>query len=374
MSEEVKQEGDFKIKKKPGRPKKLGKKDEPVKLDLSKKEEEVKPVENVKVEAEVKPEKKEVIKEEVKPVENKIESPITEVEKTEVKNDIKEEIKKVEETKPIEPDSKLPENIERLVEFMDDTGGTLEDYVRISADYSQVDNDTLLQEYYKHTKPHLDQNEIAFVMEDNFMFDEDVDEERDIRKKKLAYKEEIAKAKGFLDGLKDKYYAEIKKRPGITQDQQKATDFFNRYNEDLAKQKQAQEDFISKTNNFFNKEFKGFEFDVGEKRFNYKVNDIDSTINQQKDADNFFRNHIGEDGNLNLNTYHKALYAARNADAIANHFYEQGKSDATKDIMSKSKNINNDPRKVSSGEVFVNGWKVKAISGIDSSKLKIKKK
>ena len=115
---------------------------------------------------------------------------------------------------PAKPEVNLPENVEKLVKFMEETGGTLEDYVRLNADYSKVDNDTLIREYYKQTKPHLDTEEINFLLEDNFPYDEDVDEERDIKKKKLAYKEEIAKARKFLDDTKSKYYDEIKLSPG----------------------------------------------------------------------------------------------------------------------------------------------------------------
>ncbi len=117
----------------------------------------------------------------------------------------------------------LPENIEKLVSFMEDTGGTIEDYTRLNADYSQVDEITLLKEYYKKEKPYLEGEDIDMLLED-FIVDEDLDEERDMRKKKIAFKEEVAKAKSYLEETKSKYYDEIKLRPGVTQDQQKATD------------------------------------------------------------------------------------------------------------------------------------------------------
>ena len=382
MSEEVKQEGEFKIKK---RPKKLAKKEETVKLDLTKKEEPKKQEDAVqepsaeKVDVQEPPSngeavgtphaKGEEVTEKIEEKKEEVISPITEI-TSEKKEEVKQEIKKEQ---PIVEKDPLPENVEKLVEFMKETGGTLEDYVRISADYSNVDTDTLLKEFYKHTKPHLDSDEIQFILEDKFMYNEDIDEEREVKVKKLAYKEEVAKARGFLDDLKSKYYAEIKLRPGITQEQQKATDFFNRYNEDLAKAEKASQDFKDRTNEFFNNEFEGFEFKVGDKRFNYKVNDVQKSNEKQSSISNFLNDYLVDGKIVDLKKYHKALYAARNADSIASHFYEQGKSDATKSIMSKSKNINDEPRKVSNGEVFVNGWKVKAISGVDSSKLKIKK-
>jgi len=385
MSETVKQEGDFKIKKKPGRPKKLNKKDEPIKVDLSKKEEEKKEnavqeqtTDEVLVRDES-PISEEVPKEDVKeateePTEEKVEEVVSPIQEITEEEEVKEE-EKVEE--PVagtkQPEVNLPENIEKLVKFMEETGGTVEDYVRLNADYSNVDDNTLLKEYYKRTKPHLNMDEINFIMEDNFSFDEDVDEERDIRKKKLAFKEEIAKAKNFLEDTKSKYYDEIKLRPGVTQEQQKAMDFFNRYNEEQQAVQEQHNRFKSNTKNFFNKEFKGFDFNLGEKKFRYGVSDKDSVANNQSDLTNLIGKFLDNKGEIkDFKGYHKAIYAAQNSDTIANHFYEQGKADAIKDMMAKSKNISNEPRTTSTGDVYINGLKVKAISGVDSSKLKLR--
>ena len=270
---------------------------------------------------------------------------------------------------------KLPENIEKLVKFMEETGGTVEDYARLNADYSNINEELLLHEYYKKAKPHLNAEEVNFIIEDTFRYDEEVDEERDIKKKKLAYKEEIAKAKNFLEDLKIKYSDEIKLRPGITQDQQKAMDFFNRYNEDQAANKAKHERFVSKTKTLFNEDFKGFDFKLGDKKFRYGVKDPSTVGDNQSDISNFIEKFLNKEGEImDAQGYHKALYAARNADTLANHFYEQGKTDAIKEQLAKSKNISTEPRKTASGEVFVGGLKVKAISGLDSSKLRIKKK
>ena len=256
---------------------------------------------------------------------------------------------------------------------MKETGGTLEDYVRLNADYSNVDNDTLLREYYKQAKSHLDSSEINFMIEDNFSFDEEVDEEREIRKKKLAYKEEVAKARKHLDGLKSQYYEEIKLRPGTTQDQQKAMDFFNRYNEEQNTAQQQHEDFKSNTKDYFSKDFKGFDISVGEKKFRYGVKNPSEVATKQSNITNTIKKFLDDKGNVSdVKGYHKAMYAAENIDSIAKHFYEQGKSDATKNIVAKSKNITEDARSVSPSDSFVNGLQVKSISGLDSSKLKIK--
>ena len=270
---------------------------------------------------------------------------------------------------------KLPENIEKLIKFMEETGGDVQDYARLNADYTNVNNDVLLHEYYKQAKPHLDAEERNFIIEDTFQYDTEVDDERDIKKKKLAYKEEIAKAKNYLEGLKTKYYDEIKLRPGITQDQQKANDFFNRYNEEQKAREASHERFVSETKNLLNEEFKGFDFKLGEKKFRYGIKDPSSVAKSQSDISNFIKTFLNDKGEITDTTgYHKALFAARNADTIANHFYEQGKTDAIKNQLAQSKNINTEPRKTAPGEMFVGGLKVKAISGIDSSKLKIKRK
>ena len=386
MSEEVKTEGEFKVKKKPGRPRKLVSQDETIKLDLNKKEEDA--VEEQKTD-EVSVRNGSEVGEEVPQENNKetIEEPSGESEKekeeeevitiSEITEEEKEEPVVEQATEPVQQQRQLPENIEKLVQFMEETGGTVEDYVRINADYSNVDNNKLLEEYYKQTRPHLDYEEVKFLMEDNFEYDEDVDEERDVRKKKLAYKEEIAKAKSFLEETKKKYYDEIKLRPGVTQEQQKATDFFNRYNEEQKVVQQQHNRFKQNTNNFFNKEFKGFNFDVGEKKFRYKVNNTDNVASNQSDLTNLVGKFLNEKGEVkDYAGYHKAIYAAENVDTIASHFYEQGKSDAIKNMTAKSKNITEDARQTAAnaGDVYINGLKVKAISGANSSKLKIKTK
>ena len=380
MSEEVKEEGSFKIKKKPGRPKKLTKKGETIKVDLSKKED---PVEEEVTKVVIDEAKEEAVKEEpVKEVVKETTEEATEEKVIPIQEVTEEE--KVEEKKepvietapePAKPEINLPENVEKLVKFMEETGGTVEDYVRLNADYSNINDDALIREYYKQTKPHLDIEEVNFLLEDNFSFDEDMDEERDIKKKKLAFKEEIAKARKFLEDTKSKYYDEIKLRPGVTQDQQKATDFFNRYNEEQKMVQDQHERFQNNTKNYFNQEFKGFDFNIGEKKFRYGVSDTDGVANTQSDLTNFVGKFLNEKGEVkDYAGYHKAIYAAENADTIANHFYEQGKADAVKDVMAKSKNVSNEPRVTSTGDVFINGLRVKAISGVDSSKLKIKTK
>ena len=398
MSTEVKQEGDFKIKSKP-KMKKLNKTEEVIKVDLSKPKEEVKQEEVTKVviptedkkeddaiqigetnasdvtveESKDSASSEEVVEEVREPVQDEkpVLEEITDEEVQEVKQEVKEAKREAETTgKP------LPENIEKLVSFMEDTGGTIEDYVRLNADYSNVDNDTLLREYYKQTKPHLNSDEVNFLMEDSFSFDEELEEEREIRKKKLAMKEEIAKAKNFLESSKSKYYDEIKLRPGVTQEQKKAMEFFDRYTKEQETATQNHNDFKQQTNDLFKSDFKGFDFKVGEKKFRYGVQNPEKLADKQSNITNLVGKFFDNEGKIKDSSgYHKAIYAAENVDTIANHFYEQGKADAIREVVDGSKNPSTDSRPVAQTDGFKNGIKVKVLGNDanDSSKLKIKK-
>ena len=344
------------------------------KVDLSKPvEQETEPVQE---------EQKEEATEEV-PEENQLtlEEVIEEETKEEPKEEVKEEVQdlqdKVEEAVQTSQDTgiELPENIQKVVDFINETGGTLEDYVKINQDYSNIDDSTLLYQYYNQTKSHLTKDEIDFLIEDNFSVDEEVDEQRDIKRKKLAYKEEIAKAKSYLEGLKDQYYKEVKLGSKLTDDQQKAVEFFNTYNSEQSEQAKLQDEQVNHFNNeskkVFNDNFKGFEFEVGDKKYRYNVNDKQKVLDKQANILNVLDKYINKDNMLqDAKGYHKALFVADNADAVANHFYEQGKADAIKQLNADSKNINMDPRKA--GTVEAGGVKIRAISGDDSSKLKIK--
>ena len=392
MSEQVKQEGEFKIKT-PSKPKNLGEnKGEPIKVNMkeplvevesnvtkvvvpNKEENAVQTQEtndsDVVIKEPTNSSDSEKVVEEVRNSDEEVVSPLSIIEDEEdaAQEEVANEIEQA-----IQEQRVLPENIEKLVSFMEETGGTVQDYVRLNADYTNVDNTTLIREYYKQTKPHLDSEDVSLLLED-FDFDEDIDEPKDIRKKKIAFKEEAAKAKDFLESLKGKYYDEIKLRPGVTQEQKKATDFFTRYNEEQKANSAKHEVFKQKTKQLLNDDFKGFDFNVSDKKFRYGVKNPSQVGEQQSDISNFIKTFLNDKGEIqDAKGYHKALYAARNADTIAQHFYEQGKADAVKDVMAKSKNISTEPRQTASGDVYIGGLKVKAVSGIDSSKLKIKTK
>ena len=285
----------------------------------------------------------------------------------------------LQEEKTQEPEVNLPEGIQDLVKFMEETGGSIEDFSRLNADYSNVDENTLLREYYKQTKPHLSYDEISFLLDDKFSFDEEVDEERDIKRKKLALKEEVANANKFLNETKEKYYKEVKLGSKLAPEQQKAIEFFDRYNKEQQSAdellKQQTQHFQQETSKVFNEEFKGFNFNVGDKKYRFNVKDVNKVKETQGDLLNVFNKYVGDNKMLqDAGGYHKALFAASNPDKIANHFYEQGKADAIKQLSADAKNINMDPRKTSSGYVEAGGIKVKAISGDDNSKLKFKLK
>lgn len=271
----------------------------------------------------------------------------------------------------------LPENIQKVIDFMNETGGSLEDYVRLNTDYSKLDDDMLLIEYYQATRPDLDADDIAFLIEDSFMFDEGIDDDKDIRRKKLARKEELKKAKGYLEGLKEKYYQEIKAGSKLTPDQQKAIEFFNRYNKETEEtqkvaEKQVQT-FLNKTKEVFSSEFKGFDYSTGDKRYRINIKDANEVMTAQSDINNFVKKFLNKDGEIaDAKGYHKALFAAMNPDLIAKHFYEQGKADAVRDSMARTKNIDMSPRGTHEDTPKMAGFSIKSIDGVDASKLRVK--
>ena len=398
---EVKQEGDFKLKSR--KMKNLAKTPDTIKVNLADKKEKKEEIsDTIKVDLTEQKEEANAIQEqsaesgvlraeqpevELQKVEQGNETTIESEDKEEIQviqeiteEEVQEQVNALQEeiTEAVEyqkvTGAELPENIEKLVSFMTETGGTLEDYVRLNADYSNISEVALLKEYYKKTKPHLDEEDINIILED-FSYDEDLDDERDIRKAKIALKEEVAKAKNFLEQIKSKYYDDIKLRPDVTQEQQKAVDFFNRYNQEQQRSKQLSDSFQSRTKNYFTQEFKGFDFNLGEKKFRYGIKNNESVAETQSDLNNFIKKFLNKDGEVgDLQGYHKALYVANNPDRVINHFYEQGRTDALRELNAKSKNISNEPRQTQSGEIFVNGLKVRAITGADSTKLRIKTK
>ena len=308
---------------------------------------------------------------------------IEEVTDEETEKQVEEKVEElVEETKEAitqaqETGKPLPENIQKLVDFMEETGGSIEDYARLNTDYSNYDDTTLLREYYKQTKKHLTDDEISFLMEDSFSYNEEEDEERDVKRKKLAFKEQVASAKSHLEGQKSRYYEEIKAGSKLTTEQQKAVDFFNRYNKESEENQKIVESQIKtfrlKTDSVFNKNFKGFEYNVGEKKYRFNVKNANEVKETQSDINNFVKKFLNKNNEMSdAAGYHKSLFTAMNSDAVAKHFYEQGKADALKESMAKAKNVEMNPRKAF-GEVETGGVKVRVLGDTSNDfKFKIK--
>ena len=345
-----------------------------VKVDLSKKEEDAVSEQSTdEVPVRDEPEVSEEVQQEN--VETTIEE-ITGESADDVQDETPAEKEVVEEKVTEVEKTPMPENVDKLLKFIEETGGDIDDYVRLNQDFSKMDNLTALNEYYKQTKPHLNAEERQFLMDETFKYDEEVDDAKDIRKKKIALKEQVAEAKAYLDGQKSKYYDEIKAGSKLTAEQQKAVDFFNRYNKESEERQnkfnQAKKVFDNKTENLFSQNFKGFEYAVGEKKFRFNVKNTDSVRNNQSDINNFVKKFLNKEGMMeDAAGYHKGLYTAMNADAVAKHFYEQGKADAIKESIEKSKNINMNPRQVGN-EIEVSGAKYKVLSGDSRSDLKFK--
>jgi len=359
----------LKVKKKPSI-KKLNEKDGIIKVDLSKPKTEV-AQEQSKDETPVKENSEETVETKTETSVLEEVAPAQEDEKTVETNGIEELITPQE---PIEQ-PQLPENVEKLVDFIKETGGDINDYVKLNQNYDDLDNLTLLKEYYKQTKPHLDGEEISFLMDDKFSYDEERDEEIDIKRKKLALKEQVANAKSHLDGLKSKYYEDIKAGSKLTEEQQKAIDFFNRHKQEEVESKEGAKQrnsiFQEKTGTVFNDKFKGFEYNVGEKKFRYNVQDASKVKESQSDITNFIGKFLDEKNEMSdAEGYHKSLFTAMNPDAVAKHFYEQGQADALKQSVEKGKNINMDPRQ-QHGEIKAGGMKFK-VMGDNSADFKFK--
>jgi hypothetical protein len=353
------------------------------KVDLSKPVEETKVEEPVEKTEEPTAVVEEIVEEVIeKPVEETTEIPVVE----EITNEVKEEVEEITEVveqaiaQSEQTGQALPENIQKLMFFMEETGGDLVDYVALNQDLSELDNHTLLTEYYKSTKPHLSQDEIEFVMEDTFSYDEEMDEDREIKRKKLAMKEQVAQAKLHLESVKSKYYEDIKSGVKLTTEQQEAIEYFNKHNEESEKNReiynQQKDAFMNKTNNLFDDKFKGFEYNIGEKKFRFNVKDGAKVKETQSDINNFIKKFLTKENTMkDAAGYHKGLFTAMNPDQVANHFYEQGKADALKESIAKSKNVNMDPRQAYSENVNTSGLKVRALNNDGPDfKFKIKNK
>ena len=314
--------------------------------------------------------KEQVLKENDSPLEliKEDEEVVVKEEEPSITKQQKEEVKEAEK-------QMLPENVEKLVIFMEETGGSLEDYVNLNRDISKYDNVTLMREYYKNTKPHLNQDDVEFLLNKNFSYDEEADDPSEVKAKQLAFKEELYNAQNHFTTSKEKYYADLKlrKQNEVAPEYKEAYDYYNNHKQLQEESEKLQKDFLSKTDKVFSDDFKGFDFSVGKNKYRFKVDNPLKTKEFQSDIKNFANTFIGKDGTVaDARGYHKALFAGANADKIANHFYEQGRADAIKDQAKAAKNIDMSPRSDNSNVMSSSGQKIRVVSGDDSSKLRIK--
>ena len=281
----------------------------------------------------------------------------------------------VQETKeePVQT-NEYPEDIQKLMQFMEETNGTLEDYVNLNRDYSKMNNTSLVYEYYKNTKPHLDNEDINFLMQKEFAYDEEVAEPSEIKAKQLAFKEELYKAQKHFNDSKEKYYADLKlrKQNEVPEEYKEAYDFYNEATKMQERAEKLKNTFDTRTNSFFSDDFKGFDFKVGEKKYRFKVDNKENIKNAQSTIDNFIKPYLNKEGEMEkVGEYHKALFTARNADKLASHFYEQGRADAIKESVKKSKNIDMSPRSEGVAPQNPNS-KVRVVESDSSNRLRIK--
>ena len=291
------------------------------------------------------------------------------------KEKVETPVQKQENIQEETPKQELPENVDKLVKFMEETGGTMEDYINLNRDMSKYDNTTLLREYYKTSKPHLDSEDIDFLLNKNFGYDKEGDDPSEIKAKQLAFKEELFNAQNFFKNNKEKYYADLKLRKSqdIAPEYKEAMDYYNNHKQLTEEGEKLQKDFLSKTDKVFSDEFKGFDFKVGENKYRFKIDNTSKIKEFQSDIKNFANLYMDDKGTINdPSGYHKALFAGRNADKIANHFYEQGRADAIKEAAKKANNINMEPRSDNSQVMTKGGQKIRVVSGESSDKLRIK--
>jgi hypothetical protein len=272
----------------------------------------------------------------------------------------------------------LPEDVNAFLKFKKDTGRGLEDFYRVNQDFSKVNPERLLADYMRETNPDFDDEDIAFEYESKFAYDEEMDDEKEIKRKKLALKKELGKASKYFEEQKEKYKAPLESRMEATipAEDREALESYKQYISQSTAMQQDQakksEYFMNKTSELFSDEFKGFDFKVGDKEVSYKPGTPEQLKAQQTDISKFFTNFVDENGYIkDAKQYHKTIAAAMNPDAMAKFFYDMGKADAIDDSVRQSKNIDmsvrNAPQNIDKG-----GFKVTALDSDHGNRLKIK--
>jgi hypothetical protein len=272
----------------------------------------------------------------------------------------------------------LPEEIVNYLNYKKETGRGLDDFMRLTKDVDGMNEDQLLFEFWKQQKPHLDSDDVDFELSERFSYDEDADDASDVRKRKIAKKEELAKAKEYFNKLKETYKTKVESTKDFIPAEE--LEDFNAYKNNKTESQQSQaettkrsEYFSEKTNELFNDKFEGFEFKLNDKSLKYKPADSEKLKESQADLNNFISKHLTEDGYLkDAASYHKSLSLAMHPDSFAKFFYEQGKSDAVNDITKESKNIDMNGIRNATQSVSSGGFKVTSVSSGSGSGLRIK--
>lgn len=271
-----------------------------------------------------------------------------------------------------EANEDLPEDVSKYLKYKQETGRGINDFYKLQKDIDSMEDNAILANYYESTEDGLDSEDIQDIISDKFSFDEDLDDEKDIRKIKLAKKRELSKAKKFLNEQKDKYKVPLESsRDGLSEDQVDDLDAYKKYIEESKSieelNKKRYNYFLDKTESVFNNEFKGFEFSVGDRNISFKPGDAQELKNVQSDVNNFVNKFMDNDGLINDPVgYHKAFSVAMNPDKFAKHFYEQGVAATVDNVSRKSKNINMDVRQQSQS-VSKNGITIRPMGSSSDS-------
>lgn len=270
----------------------------------------------------------------------------------------------------------LPEDVKAYFEYKKETGRSIGDFVKLQQDYDSMNPDSLIASYYSATEEGLDSEDIQYLMDDKFGFDEDLDDEKEKKKKQLAKKRELSKAKKYFKEQKEKYKLPLESREVVSESNKKEVEAYRKYIEENAVyEKEAAKKlqwFKEETNKVFNKDFKGFEFVINDKKISYLPGSVDDVKSSQSSIDNFIQRYVDDRGLVkDTAQYHRALSMAMNPDKYAKFFYEQGKADAVDNISKKTKNINMDVR--STPQVTSkSGFKVRSLNQDSGRGLKIR--
>lgn len=297
-----------------------------------------------------------------------------------IKNRYNKDIESVDhlfETK--ESNEELPEDVSAYFKYKKETGRGINDFVKLQQNYDEMDSDKLLSQYYSQTEEGLDSEDIKDLMEEKFGYDEDLDEPTEIKKIERAKKRELVKAKNFLNEQKDKYNIPLESSgDGLSGDQLEKFNSYKSYVEESNTTREAQKKrydyFLNKTDEVFNDEFKGFEFNIGNKSITYKPGDKDELKSKQSNVNNFVNKYMDTESGLmqDAQGYHRAISVAMNIDKFAEFFYNQGMTDTVDNVSKKSKNINMDIRNTPQN-FSKDGLKIRSVGDTSSGKgLKIR--